>query len=68
MTVTTRIFVRRSIWRFHTISEGIGMMMRSMKMLRAQEARMKVRELMHVPPGTTLPSALIWSISGFAHV
>jgi hypothetical protein len=41
--------------------------MTSMKMERAQLERMKVRESMHVPPGTRLPAASMVSRAGRAH-
>jgi hypothetical protein len=47
--------------------DGIGMMMRSMNILRAQEVRMKVRESMHLPPLTRLPSASLVSMAGLFH-
>jgi hypothetical protein len=37
--------------------EGMGMMIRSMKMLSAQDARMNLRESKHVPPLTRVPFA-----------
>ena len=69
MTSTTSVFVLTLICRFHTMMLGIGMMIRSMKILRAQLARIKVRDSIHVPPLTvTLPSASYWSISGRSQV
>lgn len=47
--------------------EGIGMMMRSMKMLSAQEVRMKVRESKHLPPLMRLPSMSLVSMAGLFH-
>lgn len=65
---TTAIFVFVRICKFQTIAVGIGMMIRSMNMLKEQLARMKARLLMHFPCliGTPLASSS-WSISGFAY-
>jgi hypothetical protein len=41
--------------------------MMSMKMLRAQLERMKVRDAMHLPPGMMRPDASRVSRAGFAH-
>lgn len=66
--MTTSILVLNSICRFHTMTVGIGMIIRSMKMLSAQLVRMKVRESMHVPPRLMLPAASTVSMAGLSHV
>jgi hypothetical protein len=58
MTSTTRHFVLTLICRFQTMRLGMGIMMRSMKMLRAQLDRMNVLDWMHCPPkAMTFPLA-----------
>lgn len=57
ITATTAILVFLRIWRPHTIAVGMGMMMRSMKMLSPQLAMINARLLMHLPPLTTFPLA-----------
>lgn len=65
ITATTAILVFLRICRFHTIAVGIGMMMRSMKILRPQLAIIKERLLMQCPCLITFPlESNCWSIWG----
>jgi hypothetical protein len=44
--------------------DGIGMMIRSMKMLSEHDVRMKVRESKHFPPRIRVPDASLVSMAG----
>lgn len=67
MMITTATFVFRRIWRFQTIAVGIGMMMRSIKILRPQLERMNLRLSMHFPPLITVPLGPTWSIAALIY-
>jgi len=49
ITTTTATLVLMRICRFQTMAVGIGMMIRSIKMLNEQLERIKARLLMHFP-------------------